>query len=160
MLIETHLSNLSHLFHRCEGITVKVLVDSADADDSWNSDVRPGSLGYLSGASAPLTNDEKKILKKCLSDSDFDPGNNVDVQNWDQGVVVEADGSAGSPYNMIGAFPHAIKVVSKETNAGYSKFSYGSYHLVWYDAAATNKVNTLTRLPLHPMLCVFIIPSW
>merc|ERR1719203_161601 len=38
---------------------------------------------------------------------------------------------------MIGAFPHAIKIVPKETNSNYNKFSYGSYHLVWYDDTAT-----------------------
>lgn len=131
--------NIDYFATRCEGLVVKIITDSADADNSWNSDVRPGSLGYLSGVLAPLTDAEKKALKKCLGDSDHNPDNNVDVQNWDKGVVIEADGSAGSPYNMIGAFPHAIKVVPKETNTGYNKYSFGSYHLVWYDDSATNK---------------------
>jgi len=131
---------ISHFFHkRCEAVVVKVITDSADGDNSWNADVKPGSLGYLSGSSAALTDAEKKALKKCLGGSDSNDDNNVDVQNWDKGVVVETDGSAGSPYNMIGAYPHAIKVVPKETNSGYTKFSYGTYHLLWYDDAATNK---------------------
>ena len=33
---------------RCEGVTVKVLADSANADNSWSgATARPGSLGYL-----------------------------------------------------------------------------------------------------------------
>ncbi len=123
---------------RCEGITVKVLADSDGADDSWTStNVRPGSLGYLSGPNGPLTAAEKKLLKKCLGDSDWDPENNVEVANWDSGVVVENDGT--SSYNMIGAFPHAIKVVPVESTQDYNIHMPGSYHLVWYDNAATNK---------------------
>jgi len=122
---------------RCEGITVKVLADSADGDDSWNADVRPGSIGYLTGPDADLTAAEAKILKRCLSDSDWDSDNNVEVANWDKGFVVEADGAGPTTYNMIGAFPHGIKVVPKETTTGYSKFSYGQYYLVWYDETAT-----------------------
>lgn len=122
---------------RCEGLSVKILTDSANVGDAWNSEARPGSLGFLSGTTTSLTTAEQRILKKCLGDSDLNADNNVDVQNWDKGVVVEADGTGS--YNMIGAFPHAIKVVPKETTTGYTKFNYGSYHLVWYDASATNK---------------------
>ena len=124
-------------FSRCENLQVKVIADSADSDNSWNTDVRPGSIGYLSGLSAPLSDSEKKTLKKCLGDSDWTSDNNIDVQNWDTGATVETDGTAS--YNMIGAFPHAVKVVPKESNSGYTKFSQGSYHLLWYDASATNK---------------------
>ena len=121
---------------RCEGITVKVLADSDDGDDSWTSaNVRPGSLGYLSGPSGDLTAAEAKMLKKCLSDSDWDHENNVEVADWDYGVVAENDGAAD--YNMIGAFPHAMKVVPVESTPGYSAHTPGSYHLVWYDASAT-----------------------
>ena len=122
---------------RCEGITVKVLADSDNAN-AWTPDnVRPGSLGYLSGPSGPLTAAEKKLLKKCLGDSDWDVENNVEVANWDTGVLVESDGT--NAYNMIGAFPHAIKVVPVESTSGYSIHTPGSYQLVWYDADATNK---------------------
>ena len=130
---------------RCEGLTVKVLADSADADDSWTSaNVRPGSLGYLSGPMGPLTPAEKKLLKKCLGDSDWDSENNVEVSNWDTGVVVENDGA--SSYNMIGAFPHAIKVVPVESTQDYNIHMPGSYHLVWYDADATDKEFRVTNL--------------
>lgn len=129
---------VDHFAQRCDGITVKVLADSADGDDSWTAaNVRPGSLGYLSGPSGALTAAEMKILKKCLGDSDWDTENNVEVANWDTGVVVENDGV--SSYNMIGAFPHAIKVVPVESSPGYNIHVPGSYHLVWYDAAATGK---------------------
>ena len=121
---------------RCEGLTVKVLADSSDADDSWNVDVRPGSLGYLTGPDGDLTPAEAKTLKRCLGDSDWDPENNVDVANWDKGFVVEADGAGPTTYNMIGAFPHAIKVVPTETAAGYDKFTYGQYYLVFFDESA------------------------
>lgn len=122
---------------RCEGITVKVLADSQDSDDSWNEDVRPGSLGYLSGPLGALTASEIKILKKCLGDSDWNYDNNVEVADWDTATLVETDGNGS--YNMIGAFPHAIKVVPVESTSGYNVHMPGSYHLVWYDAAATGK---------------------
>lgn len=73
--------SIDYFADRCEGITVKILADSADADDSWNGDVRPGSIGYLSGPDADLTAAEVKKLKKCLSDSDWDYKNNVEVAN-------------------------------------------------------------------------------
>lgn len=124
---------------RCEGITVKILADSADADNSWSSHVRPGSLGYLASPSGAFTTQEKKKLKACLGDSDYDIENNVDVSNWDKGYVVEAN-DAGSNY-YIGAFPHAVKVVPVESTQYYDKFMNGHYHLVWYDpnAEADNK---------------------
>ena len=59
----------------------------------------------------PLTAAEKKILRKCIGDSDWDSENNVDVANWDEGAVIEASGATPDLYLMIGAFPHAIKVV-------------------------------------------------
>lgn len=105
---------------RCEGLTVKVLADSSDADASWNVDVRPGSLGYLTGPDGDLTPAEVKTLKRCLGDSDWDPENNVNVANWDKGFVVEADGAEPTMYNMIAAFPHAIEVVPTESAAGYT----------------------------------------
>ena len=46
---------------------------------------------------------------------------------------------ASDSYNMIGAFPHAVKVVPVETTPGHSTYTPGSYHLVWYDDAATGK---------------------
>jgi len=119
---------------RCEGITVKVLADSA-SDDTWDAaDVRPGSLGYLSGPSGALSPAQAKLLKKCLGDADWDHENNVEVADWDHGVLVENDGA--SSYNMIGAFPHAIKVIPVEATPGYNVHMPGSYHLVWYDANA------------------------
>jgi len=127
---------VDHFAKKCDGLEVTILTDS-DASDVWNSDVRPGSLGYISGKLATLTTAEQKILKACLSDSDTDPDNNIDVQNWDTGDLEEADGS--NTYKMIGAFPHAIKVVPKEDTTGYNKFKYGSYHLVWYDINASEK---------------------
>ena len=85
--------SIDYFAERCEGITVKVLADSDDADDSWTAaNVRPGSLGYLTGPNGDFTAAEKKILKKCLSDSDWDSENNVEVANWDPATLVENDG--------------------------------------------------------------------
>lgn len=126
--------SVDHFAQRCEGLTVKILADSADGDDSWEVDVRPGSLGYISGPNGSLSAAQMKMLKKCLSDSDWDPENNVEVANWDTGSNVENDGATS--YNMIGAFPHAIKVVPVESTPGYTFHMPGSYHLVWYDADA------------------------
>ena len=130
--------SIDYFAERCEGIIVKVLADSDDADDSWTAaNVRPGSLGYLTGPNGDFTAAEKKILKKCLGDSDWDSENNVEVSNWDPATLVENDGT--DSYNMIGAFPHAVKVVPVETTPGHSTYTPGSYHLVWYDDAATGK---------------------
>ena len=123
--------------HRCNSITVKILADSNDGTNAWNADVRPGSLGYISGSSGDLTAAEAKLLKACLSDSDYDPENNIDVANWDKGFVVEAE-TGPTTYNMIGAFPHAIKVVAVETSNPYDQFTYGEYYLVWYDSTASS----------------------
>jgi hypothetical protein len=123
---------------RCEGISVKLLADSSNLDNSWNADVRPGSLGYLTGPSGAFSTAEKKALKACLGDSDGDIENNVEVSNWDYANVLESDGVA--EYNMIGAYPHVVKLVPVPTSLGYNKFTHGEYHLVWYDStAATDK---------------------
>jgi hypothetical protein len=56
-------------------------------------------------------------------------------------MVEEARGSidALQKVKMIGAFPHAIKVVPVETSASYTKLTPGSYHLLWFDESATGK---------------------
>ena len=130
---------IDYFSQRCEGITVKILADSADGDNSWGSHVRPGSLGFLTSPNGAFTITEKKKLKACLGDSDYDIDNNVDVSNWDKGFVVEENGAG--KYHMIGAFPHAIKVVPVETTNMYNKYMNGNYHLVWFDpdAEAENK---------------------
>lgn len=122
---------------KCEGVTLKVVVDSDDTTNAWNGDVRPGSLGYLDFNDG--TGAQQKLFKACLGDSDGDWDNNVDVTNWDYGALWEAEDSAGvgNEFKMIGSFPHAIKVVKKEDQSGYTMHSYGEYYLVWYDDTAT-----------------------
>lgn len=116
---------------KCEGVTLKVLVDSDDITNVWGVDVRPGSIGYLTD----LDSQEVRLLKACLGHSDYDADNNVDVANWDEGTVMEADGSGPvTTYKMIGAFPHAVKVVPKDA---YTHFVPGEYYLVWYDSTAS-----------------------
>ena len=114
---------------KCEGVTLKVVVDSDDGTNAFNADAKPGSIGYL----ADLDANEEKLLKVCLGHADDDHDNNHDIQNWDKGFVTESDGSPPVSLNMIGAFPHAIKVVPKEDTMGYDEFSKGEYHLLWYD---------------------------
>jgi len=62
-----------------------------------------------------MTIAEKKLLKKCLGDSDFDTSNNVEVYNWDYG-------------NMY--YPHIIKLVRTVT----SQNDGGYYAAIWFDA--------------------------
>lgn len=118
---------------KCEGVTLKVVADTATGTDTWESDVRPGSIGYLTGMDAA----QIKLLKKCLGDSDGDEDNNVDVTDWDHGFVYEAHDSPAQAFKMIGSFPHAIKVVPKEDMPGYNALSGSQYYLVWYDDTAT-----------------------
>ena len=125
---------VDHFAEKCEGVTLKVLVDSDDITNAWNADVRPGSIGYL----ADLTEVEAKLLKACLGHSDYDPDNNVDVANWDEGVLIESEGAGpDATYKMIGAFPHAIKVVPVETSSGYNIYTPPQYYLIWYDSSAS-----------------------
>ena len=123
---------------KCDGVSLKVIVDSTIGTDAWGPDVRPGSLGYLE----ILTPAEERLFKSCLGDSDGDVANNVNVANWDEGFIYEADGvtlalTPPGKYKMIGAFPHAIKVVPKESTSGYNMYTQGQYYLVWFDDTAT-----------------------
>jgi hypothetical protein len=124
---------VDYFAEKCEGVTLKVVVDSDDSTNVFNVDVKPGSIGYLEIPTVA----EENLLKVCLGHADDDPNNNHDIQNWDKGVVTESDGSPPVAVKMIGAFPHAIKVVPKEDTLGYDQFSKGSYHLVWYDEGAS-----------------------
>lgn len=125
---------VDYFAEKCEGVTLKVLVDSDDTTNAWNADVRPGSIGYL----ADLTEVEVKLLKACLGHSDYDPDNNVGVVNWDEGALIESEGAGpDATYKMIGAFPHAIKVVPVETSSGYNIYTPPQYYLVWYDSSAS-----------------------
>lgn len=124
---------VDYFAEKCEGVTLKVVVDSDDSTNVFNVDVKPGSVGYLEIPTVA----EENLLKVCLGHADDDPNNNHDIQNWDKGVVTESDGSPPVEVKMIGAFPHAIKVVPKEDTLGYDQFSKGSYHLVWYDEDAS-----------------------
>jgi hypothetical protein len=120
---------------KCQGVTLKVVIDTNPGTDTWDtSNVRPGSLGYLTDMDAA----EIKLLKQCLGDSDGDEDNNVDVTNWDEGAIWEAEDTGPVvAYKMIGSFPHAIKVVPKEDMLGYNYYTGGQYYLVWYDSTAT-----------------------
>ena len=123
-----------HFTEKCEGVTLKIVVDTAAGTDTWDtSRVRPGSLGYLTD----MDEAEIRLLKRCMGDSDGVEDNNVDVANWDEGAVWEAqDSPTVTFFKMIGSFPHAIKVVPKEDMSGYNYYTHGQYYLVWYDSTA------------------------
>merc|ERR1719487_2371041 len=80
--------------------------------------------GYLDS----LTATEKKLLKKCLGDSDGDSTNNVEVYDWDYGAIKYWT-EYGDTYLMSGT-PHAIKLVKKSPADDYDG---GKYALVWYN---------------------------
>jgi len=63
-----------------------------------------------------FTSAEKKLLKTCLGDADFDTSNNQDVYNWDKGTKL---------------YPHIVKLVRTVTS-----FTDGGYYAVlWYDTS-------------------------
>jgi len=72
-----------------------------------------GTSNYMSFLTG-FTKAEKNMLKKCLSDSDFDNTNNQDVYNWDKGTK---------------RYPHIVKLVRTVTT--YTDGGY--YAVLWYD---------------------------
>jgi len=96
----------------CDGVTARFAVhydvDTGTPPAEVNTITSPGY--FLSG----LTIAEKKLLKKCLGDSDFNTANNVEVYNWDYG-------------NMY--YPHIVKFVRTVT----SHNDGGYYAAIWWD---------------------------
>merc|ERR1719198_428032 len=70
-----------------------------------NSPTMLGNLNVYAKLDA-MTATEKKLLKKCLGDSDGDSTNNVEVYDWDYGAV-KYWSEVGDTYLMSGT-PHAI----------------------------------------------------
>eukprot|EP01038_Epipyxis_sp_PR26KG_P009300 gene9300-12530_t len=86
----------------CDGVTVTL---------SKISESR-GPTSFLTG----FTSAEKKLLKKCLGDSDFDTSNNEGVYDWDKGSKL---------------YPHIVKLVRTVTS--YTDGGY--YAVLWYDSS-------------------------
>jgi hypothetical protein len=109
--------NTDYFATKCAGVTAQIA-----AQGTW-SDAFPGSIGFVDGLDAA----EIKLLKACLGDSDGDASNNVEVSNWDYGVLVETKDATPTNKNLIGSYPHAIKTVPT------SSANDPEYHLVWYN---------------------------
>jgi len=63
------------------------------------------------------------MLKSCLGDADGNPDNNVEVYNWDKGLVNET------------ANPHLVKLAPHPTSGAYPKvdtYDAGKYYLLYY----------------------------
>ena len=76
------------------------------------------------GIAKDLTTAEKKLLKRCLGDSDGDSDNNVEVYNWDHGT-----------YNNT-YHPHIVKLAPHPSTGAVPKqdvFDAGKYHLVYFE---------------------------
>lgn len=106
---------------------------------SYNTEniYRVAYLSFSSSGSNSATQ-QKKLFKQCLGDSDGNWNNNVGVENWDYGAWGDA-----AHTNMVGRFPHAIKLVKKnptDSNDG------GLHYLVWYDDTA-DSFNLLSTRP-------------
>jgi len=117
---------------KCSGVETNIVLDATGT--TWTADLAmPGSIAYLAG----LTAAESKLLKACLGDSDGDATNNVEVTNWDYGMLTERfnDGTPSNSNNagtgVIGSYPHAVKVVPVGGTTS-------ELHLVWYDSGATS----------------------
>ena len=91
----------------CDGVTVTLSYDSNNG-------------AYLSG----LTTTESNLLKACLSTSDFDDNNNVEVYDWDYGSE---------------DYPHIVKLVLSVTDSSDG----GYYAALYYDGTTFQLLNNV-----------------
>jgi len=97
--------NDDYFADHCDGVTVTI-----GSMQSTTLSIGVRGNHFLTG----FTVAEKKLLKTCLGDSDFDTANNQDVYNWDKGSIF---------------YPHMIKLVRTVTT--YSDGGY--YAVIWFD---------------------------
>merc|ERR1719337_284500 len=120
-----------HVYVDIAAVTSTVTPTLAQSGDDdvveGNSPTMLGSLNVY-GKLGSMTATEKKLLKKCLGDSDGDSTNNVEVYDWDYGAIKYFN-EYGDTYLMSGT-PHAIKLVKKSPADDYDG---GKYALVWYN---------------------------
>ena len=111
--------NIDYFSSQCTGVSAVMKDDATWAD-------KAGSHGHLYVA----TEAARKLLKACLGDSNGDSTDNVEVYNWDYGSMTEyiTAGSGRTTQNVIGAYPHAIKVLNPTTLVS-------ELHLLWWDTA-------------------------
>merc|ERR1719181_2385428 len=122
---------------QCEHVYVDIVTMGESLGDTTTEgtfpsvlSASPTMLGSLNvyGKLGSMTTTEKKLLKKCLGDSDGDSTNNVEVYDWDYGAIKYFT-EYGDTYLMSGT-PHAIKLVKKSPADDYDG---GKYALVWYN---------------------------
>merc|ERR1719198_2062784 len=119
---------------QCEHVYVDIAAVAEDADLTFtattlidaNTPTMLGNLNVYAKLDA-MTATEKKLLKKCLGDSDGDSTNNVEVYDWDYGAI-KYWSELGDTYLMSGT-PHAIKLVKKSPSDDYDG---GKFALIWY----------------------------
>jgi hypothetical protein len=108
---------VDHFTQYCEGVVATVTGVSGNARDYY--------VATLSVSTAY----EARLLKQCLGDSDGNLLNNRDVENWDYGSWFQDRISSGAVADMVGRFPHAIKLVKKDRTDIYDS---GHVYLAWY----------------------------
>merc|ERR1719502_1666123 len=99
----------------CPGVTIGV------AESGSKAEKKAGGFSYATG----LTSDEEKALKACLGDADGNPDNNVEVYNWDKGLVNETSN------------PHLVKLAPHPTSGANPKvdaYDAGKYYLLYFGA--------------------------
>jgi len=122
---------------QCEHVYVDIVTMGESLGDTTTEgtfpsvlSASPTMLGSLNvyGKLGSMTATEKKLLKKCLGDSDGDSTNNVEVYDWDYGAI-KYWSELGDTYLMSGT-PHAIKLVKKSPSDDYDG---GKFALIWYN---------------------------
>ena len=99
----------------CDGVVVQV--------ENGYGEYGAGDEGIYLGKMVDLTAAEKKLLKRCLGDSDGDSDNNVEVYNWDHSTW-------NSSYH-----PHIIKMAPHPSSGSSPKedvYDAGKFTLLYF----------------------------
>lgn len=97
------------------------------------------TLSFSTTSGGNTVTQQTKLLKQCLGDADGNWDNNKGVENWDYGAW--DDDSVRT--NMVGRFPHAIKLVKKNP---IDSTDGGLHYLLWYNET-TDVFNLLSTRP-------------
>ena len=102
--------NVDYVSDHCDGVQVRIARVGGALGGAEEGDGNMAAKTYLTA----LTDQEKKRLKKCLGDADFDASNNIgDGYSWDKGNAQR--------------FPHLIKLVRSVTT-----YTDGGYYAALY----------------------------
>merc|ERR1712065_127560 len=119
----------------------------------------PGvTLGSIAGAEFPtltFSTGSASDLKSCLGDADGDTTNNVDVENWDHGSVLDT-----SSYDLQN--PHLVKLVDNTNgnNPIYSLLFWTADDAAFYLANTVSATTGYTEIPLTTDLDIFTTDSY